>query len=139
MEPGTKKSGMVGYWGIQEHENISMVRFGVTPKKEDELAARMAALGLHEADLEESFCRSGGPGGQKVNRSSTCVQLRHVPSGLEVKMQRERSQALNRFLARRRLCELLERDRLGADSPEAREQARLRKQKDRRKRRRSAR
>ncbi len=116
-----------------------MARFGVTPKKEDELASRMAALGLREADLEESFCRSGGPGGQKVNRSSTCVQLRHVPSGLEVKMQQERSQALNRFFARRRLCELLERERLGVDSPEAREQARLRKQKDRRKRRRSTR
>ncbi len=112
-----------------------MPRYGVTAKKEMELLARMAAVALREEDLEESFVRSGGPGGQKVNRSATCVQLRHRPTGLEVKMQQERSQGLNRFFARRRLCELLEAQQMGDASPEAREQARLRKQKDRRRRR----
>jgi len=109
--------------------------FGVTAKKEAELRARMTACGLEEGDLEEAFVRSGGPGGQKVNRSATCVQLRHGPTGLEVKMQQARSQALNRFHARRRLCELLEARQLGEESPEAKRRDKLRKQKARRKRR----
>lgn len=112
-----------------------MSRFGVTPAKEAELLARMAASGLREADLEERFVSSGGPGGQKVNRTATCVLLRHLPTGLEVKMQQARSQGLNRFLARRRLCELIEAQRLGAESPAARAAARIRKQKARRRRR----
>ena len=112
-----------------------MPRFGVTPEKEAELARRMTACGLTEQDLEERFVRSGGAGGQHVNKTSTCVQLRHVPTGLEIKMQRARSQVLNRFYARRRLCELLEARQLGADSPEARRVTRIRKQKARRKRR----
>lgn len=112
-----------------------MSRFGVTPEKEAELLRRMAACGLAEQELEEQFVRSGGAGGQHVNKTSTCVYLRHVPTGLEVKMQRARSQALNRFYARRRLCELLEAQQLGKESPEARRAARIRKQKERRKRR----
>ncbi len=112
-----------------------MSRFGVTPAKEAELAARMQACGLREEDLEERFITSGGPGGQHVNRSATCVFLRHTPTSLEVKMQRARSQALNRFYARRRLCELLEARQLGKGSPEALRQAKIRKQKARRKRR----
>ena len=112
-----------------------MPDFGVTPRKQAELDARMAACGLREDDLDERFVRSRGPGGQKVNRSSTCVQLKHRPSGLEVKMQQARSQALNRFYARRRLCELLEAETLGDRSPEARRQEKIRKQKARRKRR----
>lgn len=109
--------------------------FGVRPEKQQELERRMAACGLAEADLDEQFVRAGGPGGQKVNRSATCVQLRHPPSGLEVKMQQARSQALNRFYARRRLCELLEARQLGGESPEALERERIRKQKSRRRRR----
>ena len=112
-----------------------MPPFGVTPKKEEELRARMERVGVCEADLQERFITGGGPGGQKVNRSATCVYLLHRPSGTEVKMQRARSQALNRFYARRRLCELLEEARLGAQSPEAVRQEKLRKQKMRRKRR----
>jgi protein subunit release factor B len=95
----------------------------------------MAACGLKEDDLEESFVRSRGAGGQHVNKTSTCVQMRHAPTGLEVKMQKARSQGLNRFYARRRMCELLEERTLGKQSPEARRAARIRKQKDRRKRR----
>jgi protein subunit release factor B len=90
---------------------------------------------VREEDLEESFITSGGPGGQKVNRSATCVQLKHKPTGLEVKMQQERSQSLNRFFARRRLCEMIERETLGSLSPEEQERERIRKQKARRKRR----
>ena len=112
-----------------------MVNFGVTQAKEADLRARMESCGLHEADIEEHFVSSGGPGGQKVNRSATCVYLHHVPTGIEVKMQQARSQALNRFFARRRLCELIEARWLGAESPEARRRARLRKQKARRRRR----
>ena len=112
-----------------------MGKFGVSQGKEVELAERMARCGLREEDLKESFVRSSGPGGQKVNRTSTCVQLVHGPSGLEVKMQQERSQGLNRFFARRRLCELLERAVLGAESPEAKAIAKARRQKDRRRRR----
>lgn len=114
---------------------MRIMRFGVTAEKEAALVHRMAACGVREEDLEEQFVRSSGPGGQKVNRSATCVHLRHTPSGLEVKMQRARTQALNRFYARRRLCELLERRLLGAESPEAQRQAKIRKQKHRRTRR----
>ena len=112
-----------------------MPSFGVRPEKEAELRERMARCGLREEDMRESFIRGGGPGGQKINRTASCVQLRHLPTGLEVRMQEARSQALNRFYARRRLCELLENQTLGADSPEAKKAARLRKQKDRRRRR----
>lgn len=112
-----------------------MSKFGVTPGKEEELLRRMAACGLREQDFEESFVASGGPGGQKVNKTATCVQLKHRPTGLEVKMQQARSQALNRFYARRRLCELLENQALGAASPQELERERIRKQKLRRKRR----
>lgn len=112
-----------------------MPRYGVTPKKEAELLRRMQANHLREEDLEERFIRSGGPGGQKVNRTATCVYIKHTPTGLEVKMQKARSQALNRFYARRRLCELMEERLLGAQSPEALKREKVRKQKARRSRR----
>jgi len=112
-----------------------MPSFGVTPRKEAELRVRMEACRVLEADLEERFVSSGGAGGQKVNRSATCVYLKHRPTGIEIKMQKARSQALNRFYARRRLCELIESRTLGDLSPEAIRRNKLRKQKDRRKRR----
>jgi len=111
------------------------VNFGVTQKKQDELEARMAALGLREQDLQEKFLHSSGPGGQNVNKTASCVYLRHITSGLEVKMQRERSQALNRYYARKRLCELIEQEKLGNKSPAALKAEKIRKQKLRRKRR----
>lgn len=111
-----------------------MGKFGVSPQKEAELERRMAACGLLESDLDENFIRSGGPGGQHVNKSATCVQLTHRPTGIEVKMQKARSQALNRFYARRRLCELIEAQEMGEESPEAQKHVKFRKQKARRRR-----
>ena len=72
---------------------------GVSSAKEAEIAERFALLGIREEDIEESFVRSGGHGGQNVNKTATCVQLKHLPTGIEVKCQLERSQALNRFHA----------------------------------------
>lgn len=111
-----------------------MIDFGVAERKLAELEQRMGKCGLSEKDLEETFVRSRGAGGQKVNKSSTCVHLRHVPSGLIVKMQKSRSQGLNRYYARKRLCELLENKLLGKESSEAKRLSKIRKQKDRRRR-----
>ena len=79
--------------------------FAVSPEKNAELRRRMEALGVREEDLEERFVRSSGKGGQHVNKTSTCVQLLHRPSGIEVKCMSGRSQSLNRFFARRLLLE----------------------------------
>jgi protein subunit release factor B len=111
------------------------MNFGVTEQKAEALRLRMKVCGLNESDLQETFVRSRGPGGQKVNRTSTCVQLKHLPTGLNVKMQASRSQLLNRYYARRRMCELLEARLMGNGSPLAVEQEKIRKQKARRKRR----
>jgi peptide chain release factor len=120
------------------HELVIM-DFGVTQKKQDELEKRMASLGIREQDIEEKFIRSSGPGGQKVNKTSSCVFLKHIPTGIEIKMQQERSQALNRYYARKRLCELLEEEKLGKKSPAALKAEKIRRQKQRRKRRSSQR
>jgi protein subunit release factor B len=112
--------------------------FGLTEKKQAELEARMASLGLREQDLQEKFIHSSGPGGQRVNKTASCVQLKHLPTGLEVKMQQERQQRLNRYYARKRLCELVEEQRLGARSPAALKAEKIRKQKQRRRRRSSS-
>ena len=103
--------------------------------KEAALAARLAGLGVKPEDLVEKFVRAGGPGGQNVNKTSTAVYLKHLPSGIEVKMQQERSQALNRFLARRTLADKLEARLRGEQSAEAARIARLRRQKRKRSRR----
>ena len=110
--------------------------FGVTQKKQDELEKRMASLGIREQDIEEKYIRSSGPGGQNVNKTSSCVYLRHNKTGLEIKMQKERSQRLNRYYARKRLCELIEQEKLGKKSPASLKAEKIRKQKQRRKRRR---
>lgn len=107
----------------------------VSPKKEKFLLERMRALGVREQEIEEQFVRSSGAGGQKVNKASTCVVLHHRPTGIRVKCQRERSQALNRFLARRILLDKIEAKLKGAESSEQQEIARIRRQKRKRSRR----
>ena len=72
----------------------------LNPAKEQALAEKFAGLGIRQADIIESFIRSSGPGGQNVNKTSTCVYLRHLPTGIEVKCQTERSQVMNRYQAR---------------------------------------
>ena len=114
-----------------------MLNFGVTDSKAQALRVRMEACGLREDDLRESFIRSSGPGGQHVNKTSTCVYIKHEPTGFEVKMQKSRDQRLNRFYARRRMCELLEEKVMGQQSTASLKQAKVHKQKDRRKRRRA--
>jgi len=109
--------------------------FPVSPEKEQALLARMRGLGLRDEDLDEHFVRSGGRGGQNVNKVATCVVLRHRPTGLLVKCQRERSQALNRYFARRELCERLEARQRGVALAAEAERARIRRQKRRRSRR----
>jgi len=109
--------------------------FGINQAKADELRRKMEQLGIREEEIEERFVRSGGPGGQNVNKVSTCVRLRHRPTGLEVKVQRERSQAFNRFLARRLLLQKLEAQILGRAGREQQRIAKIRRQKRRRSRR----
>ncbi len=98
-------------------------------QKELDLRARMAALGIREEDIAEKFIRASGPGGQKVNKTSSAVYLLHKPSGIEVKCARERSQALNRFLARRLLCERLDARQRGAASEKQQAIERIRRRK----------
>ena len=109
--------------------------FPVSAEKAHALEETMRRLGVREEDLEEHFIRARGRGGQNVNKVSTCVVLRHTPTGLLVRCERERSQALNRFLARRLLLEKLEAQRRGIADAAARERSRIRRQKRRRSRR----
>lgn len=108
--------------------------FPVTEDKNRWLQGRMEALGIQERDIEEKFIRSSGRGGQKVNKTSSCVYLRHIPTGIEVKCMKERSQSLNRFLARRELVLRIER-LSGLSTVEEHQVKKIRKQKSRRKKR----
>ena len=101
----------------------------VAAEKEDPLAKRMAALGVKEADLEENFVRSGGHGGQNVNKTATCVMLLHRPTGLRVKCQTSREQGVNRALARQLLLDKLEAQRKAQAAAERARIEKLRRQK----------
>lgn len=109
-----------------------MVTFSVSTEKEDVLRQRMESLGIFEKDILEKFIRSSGKGGQKVNKTSTCVYLKHLPTKTEVKCQRERSQAINRFLARRILTDKIEKIIRGKESEEQQRIEKIRRQKRKR-------
>ena len=104
----------------------------LSQRKEKTLYDRMERLDINESDIIERFVRSSGAGGQKVNKTSTCVYLKHIPSGIEVKCQKERSQVLNRFLARRILADKIEQVQLGKKSEEAKRVAKIKRQKRKR-------
>jgi protein subunit release factor B len=114
---------------------VNSGQFPVSADKVRELEARLQALGIREEDLDEQFIRSGGKGGQNVNKVSTCVMLVHVPSGTRIKCQQERTQGLNRYLARKLLVEKLEAEKLGKASAREQEIEKVRRQKRRRSRR----
>ena len=112
-----------------------MPKFNVSEAKDSQLTRRMSRVGVRELDIVEKFVKGSGPGGQKINKTSSCVWLRHLPSGIEIKCQRERSQALNRFFARRLLCDRIEERIFGERSRRQQEAAKIRRQKKRRSRR----
>src|SRR5579872_2140633 len=105
-----------------------------TRDKWGELADRMLRLGIQESDLIEKFILGSGSGGQKINKTSSCVYLKHIPSGLEVKCQQDRSRELNRYYARQELCEKIEEQILQEKSEKQQKIAKIRRQKKRRSR-----
>ncbi|MCL0074894.1 peptide chain release factor-like protein [Thermodesulfovibrionales bacterium] len=86
-----------------------MTTFAVSLKKNKWLKEKMDSINVYEKDIEEHFVRSAGKGGQKINKRSTCVYLKHLPTAIEVKCMKDRSQSINRFLARRELVEKIEK------------------------------
>jgi len=116
-----------------------MSSFPVGPEKEQQLARRMASLGVRESDIAETFVKSGGHGGQNVNKLATCVMLVHKPSGVQVKCQATRQQGLNRFIARRLLLDKIEKQRTGQVAEEQARIEKIRRQKRKRSRRAKAR
>lgn len=107
----------------------------ITAEKWEKLHGRMEKLQILESDLEEHFIRGSGSGGQKINKTSSCVQLRHAVSGTEIRCQKTRSQADNRYWARKEICERVEETVLGDKSKKQQAIEKIRRQKRRRSRR----
>jgi protein subunit release factor B len=104
----------------------------ISREKEQELKSRMLKLNILEEDLKETFILGSGAGGQKVNKTASCVYIKHLPTGLEVKCQKERSRNLNRFFARRLLCEKIEAITLKEKSKKQQEIEKIKRQKRKR-------
>jgi len=113
---------------------MAILNFAVSEEKNKWLRERMESLGIHEKDIMEKFVRSSGKGGQKVNKTSTCVYLKHIPTGIEVKCMKDRNQSINRFLARRELLKRIEK-LSGITTPEDIKKDKIRKQKSKSKKR----
>lgn len=111
-----------------------MSKYPVTPEKENALIRRMTSLEIYEEDLHEKFIRGSGKGGQKINKTSSCVYILHEPSGFEVKCQRTRSQALNRYHARSELCDKIEEKIRVLESKKQQAMEKIRRQKQRKSR-----
>ena len=111
-----------------------MPDFAVTPEKNAKLKKKMEELGVTEEDFLEKFIRASGRGGQKINKTSSSVYLKHLPTGLDVKCMKERSQSVNRFLARRELLEKIEAHQTGKNVKDKKTE-KLRKQKAKRRKR----
>lgn len=86
-----------------------MIKFAVSEEKNSWLRKKMEELGIFEKDIVEKFVRSSGHGGQNVNKTSTCVYLKHIPTGIEIKCMKDRNQSINRFIARRELIKKIEK------------------------------
>ncbi len=106
----------------------------ISKEKFDELYARMEKLGIRSDDLVEKFILGSGKGGQKVNKTSSCVYLKHVPTGIEIKCQQERSRELNRYYARKELCNRIEEKTENIKSERQQLTEKIRRQKRRRSR-----
>ena len=107
-------------------------------EKKAALNERMTKLGILEDELIEKFIRGTGSGGQKINKTSSCVFLQHPPSGLETKVQRDRSREMNRYLARKELCGQMDELILGKQSAKQQEREKIRRKKRRQSRRQRA-
>lgn len=108
-----------------------MAAFAVSEEKNKWLRDQMVIFGIREKDIEEKFIRSSGHGGQNVNKTSTCVYLKHIPTGIEVKCMTDRSQSVNRFLGRRELVRRIEH-LMGGISQEDIKREKIRRQKAKR-------
>lgn len=111
----------------------------ISKAKSDQLTRRMKELGVSESDITEKFVLGSGKGGQKVNKTSSCVHLRHAPTGIEMKCGSERSRSINRYLARKKLCDRIDEQVHGVESAKRKREEKIRRQKRRRSRRQKAR
>jgi protein subunit release factor B len=120
---------------VNSNRNPARVQNPLSSEKITALEQRMIALGITETELLEKFVRGSGSGGQKINKTSNCVFLKHLPTGVCIKCQMDRSREMNRFLARRELCEQLEMIRDGKASAKTQAIEKMRRQKRQRSRR----